>query len=417
MTQIILDPELVGAQFDFFEDDTSRFLHLSAGFGFGKTHALIYKLLKLSMLNINYDGGLICPSFTDYKRDVLPSLEGILDRHNIPFQYHGTEHWFRFPWSNGLLRVLTAEKKLRGPNLAYIGINELGLVPIERYREAIGRVRVKGAKCAQVVSSGTPDQGIASPYYTVFVEQPWEGSRILYGDTNQNAHNLDKHYIPNLLNTYPSQLIQAYLKGEWVNLNGAQFYFSYDHQKNKSDKIPKRDEPFLIGVDFNVDPMCANVWQRFGKELHCVDEIVLSGGQGYNTANLVTALEARGYGPANSTIFPDPAGQARSTKGKPDVHILREAGYHVVVRASAPRLRERQLNINNLFDKKVLFVNQKLAPKLHKDLIAVEVDPITLEKIKKNHELTHASDAMDYLVSELYPFNGHRSSTYTVGIR
>lgn len=415
--KITINPELVGAQFDFYEDDNTRFLHLSAGYGFGKTTSLIYKLLKLSILNLNLDGGLLCPSFTDYKRDVLPALESILEDYNIKYKYHGTNHTFQFPWSKGLLRVLTAEKKLRGDNLAYIGINELGLIPLERYREAIGRVRVKQATHPQIVSSGTPDQGIGSPYYKLFVEEPMKNSRILYGNTYQNAHNLSENYIENLLNTYPRQMIDAYLKGQWVNLNGSQFYFSYDQDKNNSIKERNDKYPFLIGIDFNVDPLCANVWQQYGHEIHCVDEITLSGGQGYNTHNLVTALEARGYTEYNSTLYPDPAGQARSTKGKPDVHILREAGYKVVVSGAAPRLRERQLNINNLFDKKIVFVNKKAAPKLNKDLLAVEVDPVNLEKVKKNPELTHASDAMDYLLSEIYPFKGHKPTAYTIKIR
>ena len=64
-----------------------------------------------------------------------------------------------------------------------------------------------------------------------------------------------------------------------------------------------------------------------------------------------------------------------------------------------------------------MFVNKKAAPKLNKDLLAVEVDPVNLEKVKKNPELTHASDAMDYLLSEIYPFKGHKPTAYTIKIR
>lgn len=415
-SKITLEAELVGAQYDFFEDDETKFLHLSAGYGFGKTTSLCYKILKLSMLNKDIDGGLVAPSFTDYRRDVLPALESILDKHNIPYKYHGTDHKFKFPWTKGHLYVATGEKKLRGPNWGYAGINELTLLPIERFREVIGRVRVKGATHPQIVSSGTPE-GISSEYYSIFVEKPWPNSRILYGDTRENAHNLDESYIQSLFDSYPSQLIDAYLKGLWVNLTGNRFYFSFDKIKNHSDKERDDSQPYYIGIDFNVDPMCATIWQKFGKNIYCVDEIVLQGGEGYRTENLVEALKSKGYGPYNAMLYPDPAGQARSTKGLPDHETLKRAGYQVIARKVAPRLRERQVNVCNLFEKQIIWVNTKKAPWLTKDLLAVEQDPATLEKKKNNPNLTHASDSMDYLISELFPFNGHKTQNITTRIR
>lgn len=416
MQSLKIEAELVGAQYDFYDDDETKFLHLSAGYGFGKTTSLCYKALKLSMLNKHIDGGFVCPSFTDYRRDVLPALESILDKHSIPYKYHGTDHVFTFPWSKGKLYIATGEKKLRGPNWGYAAINELTLLPIERFREIIGRVRVKGTLYPQIVSSGTPE-GIASEYYSIFVEKPWPNSRILYGDTRENAHNLDPSYIQSLFDSYPTQLIDAYLKGLWVNLTGNRFYFTFDKLKNHTDKERDDSLPYYIGVDFNVEYLCSTVWQKYGNKLYCVDEVVLKDGEGYRTENLVQALQARGYGTYNCILYPDPAGQARSTKGFPDHEILRRAGYQVVARRVAPRLRERQVNVCNLFEKQMIWVNTKKAPTLTKDLLAVEQDPATLEKKKNNPALTHASDSMDYLISELYPFNGRKAQTIVEKLR
>jgi len=416
MKQIKLKSTLVGAQWDFMQDYETKFLHLSAGFGFGKSRTLVLKLLELSKLNAPYAGGIVVPSYTDFTRDVKIAFEDIFHEHNIKAEYHGSEHKYKLPWTKGPLYVATAEKKIRGPNWAYAGINELTLISIERFREVIGRVRVKGAKFPQVVSSGTPE-GISSEYYSIFVEKPWPNSRILYGDTRENAHNLDESYIQSLFDSYPSQLIDAYLKGLWVNLTGNRFYFSFDKIRNHSDKERDDSQPYYIGIDFNVDPMCATIWQKFGKNIYCVDEIVLQGGEGYRTENLVEALQSKGYGPYNAMLYPDPAGQARSTKGLPDHETLRRAGYQVIARKVAPRLRERQVNVCNLFEKQIIWVNTKKAPWLTKDLLAVEQDPATLEKKKNNPNLTHASDSMDYLISELFPFNGHKTQNITTRIR
>lgn len=410
-SKITINPELVGAQFDFYEDDETKFLHLSAGFGFGKTTVLCYKLLKLSILNRPFDGGIVCPSFTDFKRDVLPSLVGILEKHDIPYEYHGTDHHFKFPWSSGYLRVFTAEKKLRGPNMSYIGLNELGLIPFERYQEAIGRVRIKGAPCPQVVSSGTPDQGLSSPYYQIFVENPWKNSKILFGSTRENAHNLSPTYIQSLYESYPKLLLDAFMEGQFVNITGNRFYFSYDQTRNDNANLkPNEDTHFFCGIDFNVQPFCASIWQRQGSKIVCLDEIVLSGGEGYDTKNMITALESRGYGPYNTILYPDPSGNSRSTKGLPDIKVLENHGFTCRVKNVAPRFRERQINVNNLLEKGIIQIHPKCKA-MKKDLVAVECDPVTLQKKKNNPALTHLSDGMDYMIDIEFPFSGKKAAS------
>lgn len=406
----------VGAQREFFHDDESKLLHLSAGFGFGKTTILCYKLLKLSMLNKGFSGGLVCPSYTDFKRDVLPAMEGVCDKHRIKYRFHGSDHYFQFPWSNGRLYVATAEKKLRGPNWAYAGINEVTLIPLIRYQEVIGRVRVRNAPCPQIVSSGTPE-GISSEYYTIFVENPWKGAKILYGDTRENAENLEQGYIERVMSTYPTQLIDAYIKGLWVNLSGNRFYFSYDPLKNDTHYEPDSDLHYHCAMDFNVDPFCASIWQNRGQQWVAVDEVMLEHGAGYNTQNMIDALKVRGYNQSNTYIYPDPAGQARTTKGMPDVEILRRAGYEVRVKSSAPRMRERQINMNNLFEKGIIKINGNRCKSLKRDFLAVEQDPVTLEKAKKNPKLTHFSDGADYMFDVLLPFQGHRTKNIIQTIR
>lgn len=406
----------MGAQYDFFDDDHTKFLHLSAGYGFGKTRSLVYKLLKLSILNAPYDGGLIVPSYADFTRDVKVAIDDVCNEHSIPYEFHGSEHRYTFPWSSGCLRVFTAEKKLRGPNLAYAGINEVTLISLERYREVIGRVRIKDAPYPQIVSSGTPE-GLSSDYYEIFVEKPMKNSRCLYGDTRDNAHNLNPNYIQSLFDTYPHAMIDAYMKGLWVNLAGNRFYFEYDPKKNDEINKPDDDLPFLIGMDFNVAYLSASIWQMWGDRMVGMDEIVLEGGEGFKVDNMITALKARGYGPKNCIICPDPAGKSRNTSGKTEVEILEHAGYTVKTRSAAPRFRERQINMNNLFEKKRIVINPVTMPKTKKDFMAVEMDVVTLEKVKRNPKLTHLSDGADYLIDLYFPFMNHRTKNDVVRIR
>ena len=402
-------------QAEFINDTNSKFLHLSSGFGGGKSFALIMKMFQLSAVNRHMPGGLICPSYSDFQRDIKPMIESICDHNKIGYQYHGTEHWFKFEWSKEKVYVVTAQEKLRGPNWAFAVINELTLIPIVRYREAIGRVRVKNAKLPQIASCGTPE-GTASEYYTFFIENPPQGCKVVYGDTRDNAHNLDPSYIQTLSNAYDKTMLDAYLRGLWVNMVGNRFYYAYDPSHNSADGfICPQYATVHVGMDFNVNPMTASIWVYDGQHLTAFDEIYL---EDADTNKICTALKTRGYTPDRSVIYPDPAGAQRSTKGQPDIEILKQHGfYNIRVKSKAPPLRQRQLNVNNLLSKGTIRIKADTCPKLKKDLEAVEQDPVTFEKVKKNPKLTHLSDGMDYLCDILFPYSGSKPVSTVFNIR
>lgn len=391
-------------QQDFFDDQTSKLLHLSGGFGSGKTFVLAHKLFNLSAANYPHPGAVISQDYQEFKRDVLPEMEAILESADVNYNYHKTDHYFTLPWTPGKLYVMTADKKIRGPNWAYAGINELTLIKLERYKEIIGRVRVKGAKRPQIASVGTPE-GYASEYYDYFFEKPPERLRLIYGSTDDNLENLESDYTKTLEDAYDSGMMRSYRKGLWVNMNGSQFYYAFGDKNIDATLEPDFSSAFFCSMDFNVDPFCATLWQFDGYKLYGVDQIKLEGGEGYDTRKMIAALRARKYTPSNTTIFPDPAGRARSTKGKPDVQILREDGYDVRVKNAAPSFRTRQLNVNNLLDKGRIIINPIRCKGIKKDFEGVEQDIITLEKKKDNPTLTHFSDGLDYMTDILFPFS------------
>jgi len=60
--------------------------------------------------------------------------------------------------------------------------------------------------------------------------------------------------------------------------------------------------------------------------------------------------------------------------------------------------------MNNLFDKGIIKPNPETQKELKKDLSAVEMNPIKMEKDKSNPKRTHHSDGFDYLCDILIPF-------------
>lgn len=400
----------------FHDDDSSKRIHMSTGFGGGKTYALIMKMLKLSRQNKDLHGGLMCPSLVEFKKDVLPLAEEIFEDNNIPYRYNGADYTFKFPWSKGKIFVVSAEKKIRGPNWAFAGINELTLCPLIRYKEVIGRVRVKRASCPQIVSVGTPE-GMANEYYDYMIENPGDKFTIVYGDTRDNQVNLNEDYVQNLLDSYDEIMLDAYLRGMWVNMSGSRFYYAYNPQLN-DDKDIKRipDTHTHISLDFNVEYMTAVCWRYDGKYLHAFDEIVIENNA--STQLMAETLIKRGYHPVETTIYPDTAGKARKTDGRPDHVVLKQAGFHdLKFRSQAPRFRQRQLHGNNLLSKGVIKINPDKCPFLKKDLMSVEQDKLKLEKIKSNPKMTHASDGMDYMLDLLIPFKGKQKASKSQRVR
>lgn len=417
-----------------FHDDTeSKFLHLSTGFGGGKSYGVVMKAIQLSRLNRDIPGGCVVPSIADFKKDLLPLFEEILEVNGIPYRYHRTDKWFKFPWSKGKLYVASCEKKIRGPNWGYAVGNEITLCSHESYKEMIGRVRVKKAPCPQIATSGTPE-GTSSWAYEIFVDNPMRGSRIIFGDTRDNLENLNDQYIDMLESSYDEIMLDAYLRGLFVNMTGSRFYYAYDPKVNDNATIEQDEYAEVhVSLDYNVAPMVATLWnihQLRGQNgtplIHpdgrplmravAFDSIVIE--DGADTEKFCDALEARGLNPDMTTIYPDPAGKQRSTQGPPDNEILRKRGwYKIKVKLAAPQFRKRQLNVCNLLAKGLIQLHPVRAKPLKRDFESVEQDKATFEKIKDNPKLTHASDGADYMFDILFPYSGKKPEARSLQYR
>src|SRR5690606_28031878 len=100
-------------QTEFDADLTSKFLALVAGYGGGKTYGLVMKALKLSWLNRPLRGGLVAPSIPEYKKDVLPVFEQIVEDNRLTdlVDYHKTDKVWTMPWG-AKIEIATAEKRI-----------------------------------------------------------------------------------------------------------------------------------------------------------------------------------------------------------------------------------------------------------------------------------------------------------------
>lgn len=115
--------------------------------------------------------------------------------------------------------------------------------------------------------------------------------------------------------------------------------------------------PVHIGMDFNVNPMTATVWQEHGADIWQVGEIVIPTS---NTSEMIKEIGERYSRPSfnqfardvgHISVYPDPAGASdhTSAQGKTDIKLLREAGFNVVALTSHPLVRDRNNWTNGKF--------------------------------------------------------------------
>lgn len=388
-------------QIGFDNDIVSEQVLLTSGFGGGKTYALLMKHLKLTMLNKNVPSGLFVPTYSEFTRDVAPLMEQILLENDIQPIYHKTEHYYKFPWTKAKTYVISCENRVRGPNLGFCSINEPGLISYERFKEIIGRKRLPNVKVKQINMAGTPE-GTSNWLYEHCIVKNL--TTVYYGNTRDNKF-IDSTYVRTLEQNYDKTMLQAYLEGKFVNMNGAMFYYAFSRNKNLDEKIKRNNEQIHCGLDFNVEKMTATLWILTDGP-KAFDEIVIP--DNADTNKMCNALKERGYNPDNTIIYPDPSGKKRTTIGIGDFQIIQNHGYQLKFKHKAPGFRDRQLAVNNLLDKGLLKINPITCKTLLRDLESVEQDTGTLEKIKKNPELTHASDGMDYMIDILYPLSGKK---------
>jgi hypothetical protein len=399
------------------EDIKSKYIFYSGGLGSGKTHCLFQKMTILSRFYMSGAGGLLFPSFQDYKRDFLPILER--EFAGIKYQHNRQENWFRFPWMKNRsdkIFIFTAEKPLAGPNLAWLLINEFSLIKWDRIKEGIQRVRLKVSRTPQICFFGTPEDryGWVSDFIDTELKERPDKIKILNVSTRENRF-INDDYADQISSHLDARQREIFLNGMIVpNIDNA-FYYCFKRSENLTDKnLYQKDIPIHIGLDFNAGFMTASASHIVDNKCFVFKEWLLKNYSSDTKQMMVTILTD--FPDSEIFLYPDASAKARSTNGLSNIMAIEEVvkelrasgsfrgKLEILFTRANPRLRDRQLLINNLFEKKRIIIQNDLKV-LIKDLEKVEQSKLDYTKEKKKDEtLTHMSDAFDY---KLYYLFGH----------
>lgn len=386
---------------ELFHASTKPKVYLSTGYGGGKTYALCMKALQLMDRNRGINGGILAPDLKMFKRDVLPTFEEIAERNKFDFKFNKVDSVMHFPNAKSSVYVFHSEdegRSIRGPNLGWGLINEVTLVSESAFKAFLARIRVKEAPFRQLAMSGTPEG--FNWTYDYFIATPREDTDIFFGDMRLNTYVADD-YAKTLVDSYDDLLVEQFVGGKFVNTNGLAAVYKFDrHQHTRPDVEYDETLPVWVNIDFNVAPMAATLWNRTAYGLAAFDELRLD-----NSDTMELAQEIKKRVGVEAILFPDPAGNARSTKSqKTDIQILREAGFEDIRFHRSIRSVKDCLSATNVFfQKNRAILNSKRCKNTIQDLEQCILKPGTNELDKSDSKRTHWLDGLKNMIHYEFP--------------
>lgn len=381
------------------------------GFGSGKTAAAIARAMALKSHFRQCDIAYYLPTFPLVEDIALRRFPELCERKGWAYKKRGgTSPHIEFPGAGRILfRSMSNPDAIVGYEVAHSICDELDTLPTELAREAWNKVIARNRQkmpgdFPNTVAVATTPEGFRFVYER-WQKNPAPGYVLFRARTEDNAANLPAGYIDNLRNSYPSNLLAAYLDGEFVNLTAGSVYPEFDRKLNASSEAIRPGETLHVGMDFNVGKMSAAVHVLRGDDPHAVKEYtrVLD-------TPAMCALLKREHPEHSIIVYPDASGQARKSNNasESDHAILRTAGFSVRTNASNPRVKDRVLSVNAMIHKdgvRRYRVNPETCPEL--------VESLEKQAYDKNGEpdksggLDHIIDAAGYFVVYRYPIR-HR---------
>jgi hypothetical protein len=401
--------QLTDPQFEFVTAE-DQFPAMVAGFGSGKTHAAIVRALTKKLQYPRQSVAYYLPTYDLVRRIAFPRISEQLEEIGLKFATNKADNIINVQDAGDIiLRTMDTPERIIGYEVADSIADELDTLKEDQARavwvKIISRNRQKKPDgSVNSVGVATTPEGFRF-VYDRWQRSPAPGYRIIKASTMSNAANLPAGYIDSLRASYPSNLLAAYLDGEFVNLVAGSVYPEFDRRLNASTETIKPGEALHVGMDFNVGKMSAVVHVLRGDEPHAVKEYT----KVLDTPAMCALLKREHPGHA-IMVYPDASGQARKSNNasESDHAILRAAGFSVRVNATNPRVKDRVLSVNAMVNKdgaRRYRVSTETCPEL--------VESLEKQAYDKNGEpdkaggLDHVIDAAGYFIVYRYPIQ-HR---------
>jgi len=235
------------------------------------------------------------------------------------------------------------------------------------------------------------------PNIGAYCESKYDKDWCYYSWLSSDVLNADE--ISAVRRELDEKTFNSEYNASFAGVDGMAYYAfgDWNIQENKW----QRDMTVHIGMDFNVDPMCAVLCHLVGDKVYQFAEVKLVNS---NTESMCQYLR-QNYIADKIIVYPDATGNARdTTSSKTDIEILRRY-FSVNSRKSNPFQRDRVNCVNSRLKSVSELVRYFVDPSCTytiNDLRRVErLADGSINKTQEKIGLTHLSDALGYFVYSL----------------
>jgi len=304
---------------------------------------------------------------------------------------NGSEYWFA-----GLDDDKRVEKIL-GKEFSTMHFNECSQLSFSSVQMALTRLAEKNELSKKIYyDQNPPSKSHWSYWQFIKAINPADSEPLSNPDDyvsmimnpSDNIDNIDPEYIT-MLESLPEKERNRFLYGLFTDSDDGQVYYEFNRDKHVVADIKPRPGTVFIGMDFNVQPMTAVLFQVINNEFHVFNEVFL---ENSDTPKMCKAL--KDIGQHGGKIIPDSTGRNRKTSGKSDFQILKESGF-AIESTHNPYVVDRVNNLNRLLAADRIKINPK-CKKLINDLEQVAWKDNKLNQKGEAKMLTHISDCLGY---------------------
>lgn len=386
------------------------------GFGSGKTAAGIARAMALKAHFRACDVAYYLPTYPLVEDIAFRRFPDLCERKGWAYRLNKQSAYMEFPGAGRIVfRTMEQPHRIIGYEVAHSVVDELDTLPTDKAREVWNKIIARNRqKCSIPNTVGV----VTTPEGFRFVYERWQknpatGYVLFRAKTMDNAANLPAGYIDNLRNSYPANLLAAYLDGAFVNLTAGSVYPEFDRALNASAETIRPGETLHVGMDFNVAKMAAVVHVLRGDDPHAVQERT----DVFDTPAMIALLK-RDFPGHPIMVYPDASGGSRKSNNasESDLSLLRAAGFRVCANPTNPAVKDRVLSTNAM---------------LHKDgkrryRVSVDGCPQLVESFEKqaydkhgepdkSGGLDHVIDAATYFVAYRYPLTARPAFSINLG--
>lgn len=376
------------------------------GFGSGKTFVGCLDLLMFAGQHPGTNQGYFAPTHPDIRDIFYPTIEeaGVLlgfttdvnKSEKVVSLYRNGTHYGTIT-----CRSMHDPASIVGFKIARALVDEIDLMATDKaetaWNKIVARLRLVIPGVVNGIGVTTTPEGFKFVYKR-WAEDPSESYSMVQASTHENRKYLPDDYIATLEETYTPELVDAYVRGQFVNLKSGTVFNSFDRRKCRSREVIKEKEPLKIGMDFNVTNMSAVIYVMRDKVWHAVSE--LSGI--YDTPAMIQTIKEK-WPEHHISVYPDASGGSRKTVDASisDISLLEQAKFAVYANKSNPLVKDRVISANMAFSNGLLMVNDSECPEYAKCLEQLAYDTNGIPDKKSN--LDHLPDAGTYPIAFAMP--------------